>query len=67
MALGPLTLTHSLPLTHPPVHAHTYTHTNSATITAQSKSKEVSNMWGYPVLYFFEEFRGVELGIYFKL
>ena len=57
-------LTHIL--IHSPVHAHTYTHTQKLThhhpsITlilplpfllfyAQSKSREVGNMWGYPVL-----------------
>ena len=60
----PHSLTHIL--IHSPVHAHTYTHTQKLThhhpsITlilplpfllfyAQSKSREVGNMWGYPVL-----------------
>ena len=61
-------LTHSLPLTHSPVHAHTYphtqthspsplhhSHTSSSLLAfyAQSKSREVGNMWSYPVLQLF--------------
>ena len=61
-------LTHSFPLTHSPVHAHTYphtqthspsplhhSHTSSSLLAfyAQSKSREVGNMWSYPVLQLF--------------
>ena len=41
--------------THPSPHHHPHTPLPLLLFYVQSKSGAVVNMWGYPVLYFFEE------------